>query len=65
MRSAVRVRSYADDNHAASDLFEGGAPVLLVANEETGVDIYRSYLPSEAKQGDVLRLEVVVNREEI
>ena len=34
--------------------------MLLVANEETSVDIYRSYLPSEAKQGDVLGLEVVV-----
>jgi hypothetical protein len=35
-------------------------PVLLVANEETGVEIYCSYLPSEAKQGDVLGLEVVI-----
>jgi hypothetical protein len=45
---------------ATIDRFKGGVLVHLVGNEETVVNIYRSYLPSEAKQGDLLRLEVVV-----
>ena len=49
---------------ATIDRFEGDVAVLLVGDEETVVNIHRSYLPSEAKQGDVLKLEVLVDREE-
>ena len=38
--------------------------MLLVGEEETVVNVHRYYLPSEAKQGDVLRLEMIVDREE-
>jgi hypothetical protein len=37
--------------------------VLLVGGEETVVNIHRSDLPPEAKQGDVLRLEVTIDYE--
>jgi hypothetical protein len=49
---------------ATIDRFEGDVVVLLVGEEETVVNIHRSYLPSEAKQGDVLRLEAIVDWEE-
>jgi hypothetical protein len=38
--------------------------VLLVADEETVVNVHRSDLPPEARQGDVLRLEAIIDRGE-
>jgi hypothetical protein len=46
---------------ATIDRFEGGVAVLLVGEEETVVNVRRSDLPPEARQGDVLRLEAVVD----
>jgi hypothetical protein len=49
---------------ATIDRFEGDVAVLLVGNDETVVNVNRSDLPPELRQGDVLRLEATVNHEE-
>lgn len=49
---------------ATIDRFEGEVAVLLVGPEQTPVNIPRSDLPEGAEQGDVLRLEVTIDREE-
>jgi len=49
---------------ATIDRFEGDVAVLLVGEEQVVVNVPRSHLPPEAEQGDVLRLEAVVDREE-
>ncbi len=38
--------------------------VLLVGDEQTVFNVPRSDLPPEARQGDVLRLEVTIDHEE-
>jgi hypothetical protein len=38
--------------------------VLLVGDKETVVNVHRSNLPPEVRQGDVLRLEATIDREE-
>lgn len=48
---------------ATVDRFEGDLVVLLVGEEGTPVNVPRSDLPGDVRQGDVLRLEVVVDRE--
>ena len=48
---------------AMIDRFEGDLAVLLVGEEGTAVNVPRSDLPGDVRQGDVLRLEVVVDRE--
>jgi len=49
---------------ATIDRFEGDVAVLLVGEEETVVNVHRSDLPPEVRQGDVLRLEAIMDREE-
>ncbi len=49
---------------ASIDRFEGEVAVLLVGEEGTPVNVPRSDLPRDAEQGDVLRLEAVIEREE-
>jgi hypothetical protein len=49
---------------ATIDRFEGDVAVLLVGDKETVVNVHRSVLPPEVRQGDVLRLEVTIDREE-
>jgi Protein of unknown function (DUF3006) len=49
---------------ATIDRFEGDVAVLLVGEVENVVNIPRSDLPPEAKQGDVLRLSVTVDHDE-
>ncbi len=49
---------------ATIDRFEGEVAVLLVGEEQTPVNVPRSDLPDGAKQGDVLRLEATIDREE-
>ena len=49
---------------ATIDRFEGKLAVLLVGEEETPVNVPRSDLPDGAEQGDVLRLEATIDREE-
>jgi hypothetical protein len=49
---------------ATIDRFEGDVAVLLVGDKETVVNVHRSDLPPEVRQGDVLRLEVTIDREE-
>ncbi len=46
---------------ATIDRFEGDLAVLLVGDEETAVNIHRSDLPPEAKQDDILQLEVTID----
>ncbi len=45
---------------ATIDRFEGDAAVLLVSEGEAVVNVPRSCLPEDAKQGDALYLEVVI-----
>ncbi len=49
---------------ATIDRFEGDVAVLLVGDAESVVNVHRSNLPPEAGQGDVLRLEVTIDRDE-
>lgn len=49
---------------ATIDRFERDVAVLLVGSEKTVVNVARSDLPAEARQGDVLKLEVAVDQEE-
>lgn len=49
---------------ASIDRFEGEVAVLLVGEEGTPVNVPRSDLPEDAEQGDVLRLEAVIERGE-
>ena len=49
---------------ATIDRFEGEVAVLLVGPEQTPVNVPRSDLPEDASQGDVVRLEGHVDREE-
>lgn len=49
---------------ATIDRFEGDVAVLLVGSEKTVVNVHRSDLPLQVEQGDMLRLEGVVDREE-
>lgn len=49
---------------ATIDRFEGEVAVLLVGEEETPVNVLCSDLPDGAEQGDVLRLEATIDREE-
>ena len=49
---------------ATIDRFEGEIAVLLVGPEQTVVNVPRSDLPEDAGQGDVVRLEGTVDREE-
>ena len=49
---------------ATIDRFEGEVAVLLVEPDGTPVNVPRTELPEEARQGDVLRLEGSVDREE-
>ena len=49
---------------ATIDRFEGEMAVLLVGPEQTPVNVPRSDLPEGASQGDVVRLEGYVDREE-
>lgn len=49
---------------ATIDRFEGDVAVLLVGEEEAAVNVPRSDLPTDAKQGDVLRLEASVDADE-
>jgi hypothetical protein len=49
---------------ATIDRFEGDVAVLLVGDEGTVVNVNRSDLPTEVRQGDVLRLEATVDHEE-
>lgn len=49
---------------ATIDRFEGEVAVLLVGPEQTPVNVSRSDLPEGASQGDVVRLEGYVDREE-
>ena len=49
---------------ATIDRFEGEVAVLLVGPEQTVVNVPRSDLPENAGQGDVLRLEATIDREE-
>ncbi len=48
---------------ATVDRFEGDLAVLLMGDRETVVNVHRSDLPPEVRQGDVLRLEVTIDRE--
>jgi hypothetical protein len=49
---------------ATIDRFEGEIAVLVVEPEQTKVNVRRSDLPEDAGQGDVVRLEGSVDREE-
>ena len=49
---------------ATIDRFEGEMAVLLVGPEQTVVNVPRSDLPEDARQGDVVRLEGAVDREQ-
>lgn len=49
---------------ATVDRFEGEIAVLIVEPEQTVVNVSREDLPEGVSQGDVLRLEGTVNREE-
>ena len=49
---------------ATIDRFEGEIAVLLIGPEQTPVNVPRTELPEEARQGDVVRLEGSVDREE-
>jgi hypothetical protein len=49
---------------ATIDRFEGEVAVLLVGPEQAVVNVPRSDLPEDAGQGDVVRLEGTVDREE-
>ena len=49
---------------ATIDRFEGEIAVLLIGPEQTPVNVPRTELPEEAEQGDVVRLEGSVEREE-
>lgn len=49
---------------ATIDRFEGDIAVLVVEPERTVVNVPRSNLPKDARQGDVVRLEGYVDREE-
>jgi hypothetical protein len=49
---------------ATIDRFEEDIAVLLVGEEENVVNVPRSSLPPEAKQGDVLRLEATIDHDE-
>lgn len=49
---------------ATIDRFEGEVAVLLVGPEQTVVNVPRPDLPEGASQGDVVRLEGYVDREE-
>ncbi|CAN5729287.1 DUF3006 domain-containing protein [soil metagenome] len=49
---------------ATIDRFEGEIAVLLVEPEQTPVNVPRSDLPEEVKQGDVVRLEGSIDGEE-
>jgi FKBP-type peptidyl-prolyl cis-trans isomerase (trigger factor) len=48
---------------ATVDRFEGDLAVLLMGDQETVVYVHRFDLPPEVRQGDVLRLEVTIDRE--
>lgn len=49
---------------ATIDRFEGDIAVLEVEPERTKANVPRSDLPQDAAQGDVVRLEGTVDREE-
>lgn len=49
---------------ATVDRFEGDIAVLVVEPEQTKMNVSRSDLPEGAEQGDVVRLEGTVDREE-
>ncbi len=49
---------------ATIDRFEGEIAVLLVEPEQTPVNVPRSDLPEDVSQGDVVRLEGSIDREE-
>jgi uncharacterized small protein (DUF1192 family) len=49
---------------ATIDRFEGDIAVLVVEPEQTKANVPRSDLPQDAAQGDVVRLEGTVDREE-
>lgn len=48
---------------ATIDRFEGDRAVLLLADSDQSVVWPREYLPSDAQEGDVLRVEVGIDRE--
>ena len=49
---------------ATIDRFEGEKAVLIVEPERTVVNVPRSDLPEDADQGDVVRLEGTVDRDQ-
>jgi hypothetical protein len=49
---------------ATVDRFEGDVAVLLFEGGKTVVNVSRSDLPERVEQGDVIRLEAVIDREE-
>lgn len=49
---------------ATIDRFEEEMAVLLLGPDQTVVNVPRSDLPQDATQGDVVRLEVYIDREE-
>lgn len=49
---------------ATIDRFEGDIAVLVVEPEQTVVNVPRTDLPNDAEQGDVVRLEGKIDREE-
>ena len=49
---------------ATVDRFEGEIAVLIVEPEQTVVNVPRTDLPEGISQGDVVRLEGMVDREE-
>jgi hypothetical protein len=49
---------------ATIDRFEGDIAVLVVEPDQTVVNVPRSDLPEGVNQGDVVRLEGTVDREE-
>ncbi len=49
---------------ATIDRFEEEMALLVVGEEQAVINVPRSYLPQGAGQGDVLRLEATLDREE-
>lgn len=49
---------------ATVDRFEGEMAVLLIGPDQTPVNVPHSDLPQDASQGDVVRLEGYIDREE-